>query len=222
MDSTDPTLRLHSLASFWWEHGALTEIHDSPSQVALETLINSFIIPLDKLNACARVCACDTLVSPLPTEELAVLLDWLGSTYRRDFSGASFDSRLRIQKAVYFLKQFGYPTAKSYSFGDYFYGPYSPILARDYYAIRTAGAKPTGGSPRPVPEEAQAFLKEAIGGGNDLLEAAATVHAFFARNQGATIGMAKSHLDQIKPRLSKHASEAFALLRQFALTRAAT
>ena len=46
----------------------------------------------------------------------------------------TFDTRLLIQKNGYFLQEFG--ADLGYAFGMYMYGPYSPALARDAYALQ--------------------------------------------------------------------------------------
>uniref|UniRef100_A0A7C4VV97 DUF4065 domain-containing protein n=1 Tax=Fervidobacterium pennivorans TaxID=93466 RepID=A0A7C4VV97_FERPE len=44
-----------------------------------------------------------------------------------------FENRLRLQKYVFLLKKFGVDLG--YSYNMYFYGPYSPDLAKDYYNL---------------------------------------------------------------------------------------
>ena len=46
----------------------------------------------------------------------------------------TFDTRFLIQKNGYFLQEFG--ADLRYAFGMYMYGPYSPALARDAYALQ--------------------------------------------------------------------------------------
>ena len=53
----------------------------------------------------------------------------------------SFDNRLRVQKAVFFLKHLGVKPFTDYEFNAYLHGPYSPALAQDYYRLK--GVEPT-------------------------------------------------------------------------------
>ena len=46
----------------------------------------------------------------------------------------TFDTRFLIQKNGYFLQEFG--ADLGYAFGMYIRGPYSPVLARDAYALQ--------------------------------------------------------------------------------------
>ncbi len=54
---------------------------------------------------------------------------------------SSFEERLRVQKAVFLLKHLGISPFSQYAFSLYMSGPYSPDLARDYYALSETRAK---------------------------------------------------------------------------------
>ncbi len=149
---------------------------------------------------------------------LAYLRDLTGS----DFRGKSFDSRLRIQKAVYFLKQFKHPWTSDYSFGDYFHGPYSLSLAGDYYRLMTEALPATPYMRVDLPKHAASCIGEAVKRGNDFLEAAATIHIFLARNPGASREKAVRHLNWIKPQLAPYASEALLFLEKYRMIQSAT
>ncbi len=186
-------------------------------------LVNIFISVRGDLIARARVCAHARTLEKMPTRELGTILAALKGATSRDFSGRSFQSRLRIQKAVYFLRAFGYGPAKEYSFGDYFHGPYSPKLANQYYDLRSldpagvaVGLMPT------VPTAAIEFLREATKAGNDMLEAAATMHAFLTRNRDASGDDAIAYLGKVKGWLVGRGREALSLLEKHGLVLGAT
>jgi Uncharacterized conserved protein len=52
------------------------------------------------------------------------------------------DTRIRIQKVVYFLKRLGLDLG--YEFTLYYHGPYSPTLANDYYLLARLGDEEIG------------------------------------------------------------------------------
>jgi Uncharacterized conserved protein len=60
-------------------------------------------------------------------------------------STESFSGRLKVQKAVLLLKYLGVSPFDRYEFGLYVRGPYSPVLALDYYN-NTGDAGRIGGS----------------------------------------------------------------------------
>jgi len=158
----------------------------------------------------------------MASRDLAGLLRWLEDTTGEDFSGRTFDSRLRIQKAIYFLRALRNPIAMKYTFGDYFYGPYSPSLAHDYYELMGIRAPLSKSRPIPAGPTAAPLLKEATGRGNDFLEACATIHAYLARNPPSTASEAKDYIRVTKPLLKGLADEAVAFLRKHKLLGAST
>ena len=158
----------------------------------------------------------------MATAELAAILRRLKEATGLELSARTFDGRLRIQKAIYFLKAFGYEPAREYSFGDYFYGPYSPRLADQYYELQP-GLLPNPSFDAPaLPPRSSEFLREATRGGNDVLEAAATLHAFFSRNRSASGAEAIEYLREVKGRLADLGREALSLLRRYGLAAGAT
>jgi len=159
----------------------------------------------------------------MPTRELGTILEALKTATSQDFSGSSFQSRLRIQKAIYFLRAFGYGRAKEYSFGDYFHGPYSPKLANQYYELRSLDSSRVAVSPTPTfPPAAIEFLREATKAGNDMFEAAATMHAFLTRNRDASGDDAIAYLGKVKGWLVSRGREALSLLKKHGLVPGAT
>ena len=151
---------------------------------------------------------------------LAPVLRYLAKSTGQDFSGRDFPSRLRIQKTVFLLRAMKTPNVPPYPFSSYFYGPYSPSLAREYYSdrfqqeIRTAAAT--------APRVELAGLENAIRRGNDFLEAAATMLAYVEQNQGAGKASALTHLRSTKPRLAATAEEAWKWLVQNGLAHVRT
>ena len=159
----------------------------------------------------------------MPTRELGTILEALKRAASQDFSGRAFQSRLRIQKAIYFLRAFGYDPAREYSFGDYFHGPYSPKLANQYYELRSLDSEEVAVGPPPAfPPAAIEFLREAIKAGNDVLEAAATMHAFLTRNRDASGDDAIAYLGKVKGWLVGRGREALSLLKKHGLVPGAT
>jgi uncharacterized protein YwgA len=146
--------------------------------------------------------------------ELARLLVDLERRTGLEFDARSFESRLRIQKTAYFLKALGHPAVHSYGFGDYFYGPYSPTLARDYYALRKQGLLEGARRVSRPPPSGRAFyvISKAIEQGNEFLEAAATLHSLIHHNRGLSRGSAEVLLKIVKPRAATHFSGAWEFL----------
>ena len=163
------------------------------------------------------------MLEKMPTRELGTILEALKTATSQDFNGSSFQSRLRIQKAIYFLRAFGYGPAKEYSFGDYFHGPYSPKLANQYYDLRSLDSPRIAVSPTPTfPPAAIEFLREATKAGNDMFEAAATMHAFLTRNRDASGDDAIAYLGKVKGWLVGRGREALSLLKKHGLVPCAT
>lgn len=73
--------------------------------------------------------------------ELAWLVGFVGLSAEKLLDPSSFDDRLRLQKAVFFLKHLGVKPFTDYEFSMYLRGPYSQVLAEEYY--RLMGVEPT-------------------------------------------------------------------------------
>jgi hypothetical protein len=58
----------------------------------------------------------------------------------KNFSMRTLRDRIVVQKTVYFTQQLGAYLGYSYSW--YVYGPYSPSLAKDAFAVWSAGSSP--------------------------------------------------------------------------------
>jgi len=67
--------------------------------------------------------------------EVRWLLRLLRVTPKKLTTPASFDERLKVQKAVFLLKHLKVEPFSKYSFGLYLHGPYSSELAKDYYSL---------------------------------------------------------------------------------------
>lgn len=154
--------------------------------------------------------------------ELASVLAYLSDVTRSDFSGRTFESRLRIQKAVYFLRELGHPWVQEYSFGEYFHGPYSRTLADDYYALMRKGLPKRAPASIGLTRAAEALVRESITRGNRFLETLSTLHFFLRGNPGAPRAAAVRHLRWIKPQLSRYVDEAVPLLAKYRVVPDAT
>jgi uncharacterized protein YwgA len=88
---------------------------------------------------------------------LTSIFDHLGT-----FSMKTLRDRIVVQKTVYFLQQSGAYLGYNYSW--YVYGPYSPSLAKDAFAIwASAKASSTGHVGGPKLEQVVEKLKEFLG-----------------------------------------------------------
>lgn len=100
----------------------------------------------------------------------------LGYTFNVD---SEFENRLKLQKYVYLADRFGLNSG--YVFNLYIYGPYSPDLAADYYAL--AENKPLLPEAE-LPEEfdAHKFIRFVRGKDSDWLSIAATLILVYEHN----------------------------------------
>lgn len=152
----------------------------------------------------------------MPSKDLAPVLTTLASKTGKRFDGRTFDSRLRIQKAMYLLRELGFEPARRYAYGSYFRGPYSPALARDYYAMEAAvGA----GRPAAIAAAMLDPVVEGVARGNEFLEAAASLHSFASKNPGTTATEVMRYVAGIKPQLSPILQEAWTYLAKHGLVR---
>lgn len=136
---------------------------------------------------------------------------------------ASFDERLRLQKAMYLLGSMSHPGARRYRFSMYVHGPYSPELAKDYYALQDGKPLPAVVLPDgPRDREAETLVAEAIQRGNKFLEAAATLHKVRRENPGADAAVVKGHVLRLKPHVADRIEEAWQFLTANRLIAAST
>lgn len=137
--------------------------------------------------------------------ELGAALEVLARSTGEAFDAKTFESRLRIQKTVYLLAALGYRPVRSYSYNRYFHGPYSPDLAKDYYALVEKRAKPADRA-EALPPSAVTSIVKAVRLGNPFLEAASTLH-FVARQNRAGRGDSLQIVQGLKPHLRKDTLE---------------
>ena len=102
--------------------------------------------------------------------ELAWLVRFLGLSVEGLLNLDSFDSRLRVQKAVFFLKHLGVKPFTDYEFNMYLRGPYSPTLAQDYYRLR--GVEPTSVE---LGDKQEVLLKWFMSHDSDWLEVSSSI-----------------------------------------------
>jgi len=108
--------------------------------------------------------------------KLAGILACLTECSGKRFDASDFWSRFRIQKSIYLLQTIGYPGTSGYRFNLYLRGPYSPDLAKDYYALEDEGISfKSRVSPASIPSDKLAVLREALGRGEYFLEALVTL-----------------------------------------------
>lgn len=98
-------------------------------------------------------------------------LDW-------EFDVEEFDDRLKMQKLVYFAREFGLDVP--YNYNIYRYGPYSPSLADDYYNLSNSGSPKEGAKGIATTE----FEELVNNRENGWLEVAATIHKIRGRFEG--------------------------------------
>ncbi len=153
-------------------------------------------------------------------DDLARMLTSLAGATHTDLDAETFDSRLRIQKAVYLFKALGSPAAQRYCFTDYFHGPYAPNLAKEYYALKDAGklkAAVSRASATRAPSGNPAVVADAIRRGNAFLEAVTTLHSIVTRNKGASVAQIRGRFKTVKPHLDSRFEEAWRFLKDHQL-----
>jgi len=147
---------------------------------------------------------------------LAEILAELSRATSKSYDASSFDSRLRIQKSIYLLSALGVPEVRSYSFSYYLRGPYSPSLAKDYYAIEKT---PQARVKTTVPHEKIEIVKECVDRGSGFLEAVSTLHSIAEGNREHGSEEIISHARALKPYLNFHLAEAWQFLLRHKLVR---
>jgi len=115
---------------------------------------------------------------------LAGILKKLSESTGRNFDARDFWSRFRIQKSIYLLQAMGYPDPSCYRFSLYFKGPYSPDLAKDYYALDGEACRLRDTAPPArIPPDKLSILVEALGRGEYFLEALVTLHSIVTEEE---------------------------------------
>lgn len=82
------------------------------------------------------------MVTHMGKGEVRWLIRLLGIGPKKLIGPASFNQRLRVQKAVLLLNHLRVSPFTSYNFNLYLHGPYSSSLAADYYKLQKTNAKP--------------------------------------------------------------------------------
>ena len=145
---------------------------------------------------------------------LAGILAEVSRETSKSFDAGSFNSRLRIQKTVYLLGIMGVPEAREYRFSYYVRGPYSPSLAKAYYALDAGSVVP---SKVRISEYCMNVVRECVGRGDAFLEAVSTLHSIASirrsEDKKLIIDMARS----MKPQLSHKYDDAWQYLLETGL-----
>ena len=111
-------------------------------------------------------------------DELASLLRSIEKTTDWEFDRDNFDDRFRMQKFVFFAKEYGIDTGHSY--GIHLHGPYSPELAEDYYSDKFDRVRTI--APSVDDFEAERFDRDIAQQDKDWLEIAATIKSVADRH----------------------------------------
>jgi hypothetical protein len=143
---------------------------------------------------------------------LAGILNRLTDSTGKRFDALEFWARFRIQKSIYLLQAMGYPGPAHYRFSLYLRGPYSPELAKDYYALEEWDrARRKGVPPAHIPQDKLTILKEALGRGEYFLEALVTLHSILVteeKERGKAIAIAS----RLKPERAAYFEPAWEFL----------
>lgn len=129
------------------------------------------------------------------------------------FDAATFASRLRIQKTVYLIQAMTGDRLVAFRFSDYFYGPYSPDLARAYYAPDFRRGYARAGAVD-LPPPAKESLVRAIRRGNDFVEIAATLHSYVTKNRTVRKAEAFNYVRVAKPMKADQLEDAWEWLKK--------
>lgn len=129
---------------------------------------------------------------------IARALRALADATGRPFTMQTKDGRIRIQKAVYFLKSTGYQPAQKFDFNIYLNGPYSPELTELYYLLEDDGLKESLPA-EDIPADTLRMFTEADARGIEFMEALTTV-IDGAKTQGHA-GVGLDWASAIKPHI---------------------
>ena len=135
---------------------------------------------------------------PEGAQEVASALKAVGREMNREFQISTQDGRFRIQKAVYLLKRLRYPAAYRFSYNLYLRGPYSPDLAKAYYALRNSGLV-TASPANDIPKTTLSIIVEALVKDDSFLEGLATALNVSSKKQ--PFQRALSRAKAIKPNI---------------------
>lgn len=138
-------------------------------------------------------------------ERLWGILKRLSAETRRRFDAGEFNARFRIQKSVYLLQAMKYPDASGYRYNMYLRGPYSPDLAKDYYAIDSwPRPRQDAINPAEIPTTVLQTIKDAFDQPEYFVETVVTL-LFIMKTKGTN----KSNTFDIARRLKPHMEPCF-------------
>lgn len=149
--------------------------------------------------------------------ELEEFLSELEERTGKEMGARNFDSRLRIQKAVYLLQEMGRTVnSRTFEFNNYYNGPYSPALAREYYGDDDEpDLNLRHGEETDLPDGIVSTIEEAVNRGTEFLEAVATLDKVARRNRTSNRDVAIRTTKRLKPDLSEGLlKEAWAFLEE--------
>jgi uncharacterized protein YwgA len=111
---------------------------------------------------------------------------------------ASFNERLKVQKAVFLLKYLKVEPFSNYGFSLYLHGPYSPELAKDYYDLTKVRPKSVSLNP-----ETLSRLKRFVSKDDRWLEVASSILSLKGRYSTVASDEVYSTLKMSKPWVDK-------------------
>jgi uncharacterized protein YwgA len=130
------------------------------------------------------------------------------------------DDRMKVQKVVCVAQAYGVPLG--YKYGWHVRGPYSPMLAEDYYTLATTSNKPAESAAARLTSKASSGLQDAKSilqrpqssslSELDWLELAASV-AYLAKSENLDDATVTARIKASKPWLSHETSNALRAVR---------
>ena len=133
------------------------------------------------------------------SDNLKDVLEHIGHVAGRTLGCERFDTRLRTQKVVYLLKDLGLPAARTFTYGSYIRGPYSPALAEVYYSW---GELERRARPGALPDAMTEVVVDAVRRGNEFLEAVTTLLMVGRANPRARAERVRVHVQRMKPKIA--------------------
>lgn len=126
--------------------------------------------------------------------EVRWVLRLLKVTPKKLTAPASFNERLRLQKAVFLLRHLNVEPFRKYNFSLYLHGPYSSELAKDYYGLTKVKSKPV-----PVDTDKLNQLEWFVSKNEKWLEIASSILSLKERYEGVPKEAIYSTLTMSKP-----------------------
>lgn len=126
--------------------------------------------------------------------EIRWLAKFLGTSPAKLIKPSAFETRLKLQKAVFLLNHLRVAPFTEYYFSMYVNGPYSPALAKEYYDLKGARASSVKLDPGIEP-----VLKWFSARDQKWLEVASSILSIKERNKGVKREDVYSVLTMSKP-----------------------